>query len=206
MTVHRIFLYPLWVRIWHMLNALSCLMLLLTGISMQYSSANALIFSFRWAVKVHNIFGVILSLSYLLFFVGNLVSPNGKYYKLHWKGLLSRLFKQARYYTFGIFTGERAPFPVTKARKFNPLQLVTYVVIMYAGIPVMIITGWLMLYPESVLPLFSGINGIFITAVVHSIFGFFVLLFMVIHLYFCTIGYKPYSNFKSIVNGWHEAH
>jgi thiosulfate reductase cytochrome b subunit len=29
---------------------------------------------------------------------------------------------------------------------------------------------------------------------------------MVIHIYFCTFGAKVSSNFKSIINGYHEAH
>jgi thiosulfate reductase cytochrome b subunit len=28
----------------------------------------------------------------------------------------------------------------------------------------------------------------------------------VIHIYFCTIGKKPVSNFRSILNGYHEPH
>jgi thiosulfate reductase cytochrome b subunit len=29
---------------------------------------------------------------------------------------------------------------------------------------------------------------------------------MCVHVYFCTIGKNPTSNFKSMINGYHESH
>ena len=127
MTEEKIYLYPVWVRLWHLLNALLCLMLIITGISMQFSNPKFPMMRFDVAVSVHNIVGIILCVNYLLFFLGNITTRNGKYYKLIFPGLFSRLMTQFGYYTRGLFKGETPPYPLNSERKFNPLQQVTYV-------------------------------------------------------------------------------
>jgi thiosulfate reductase cytochrome b subunit len=207
MTKHTapLYLYPVWVRIWHMTNAILCLILIVTGLSIQFSSPLTVV-KFSAAVTVHNIAGVLLSISYLLFFFGNLFSENGKHYVIPMKGTIERLMKQFRYYTFGIFKKEQAPFPVSKEEKFNPLQQLTYVMLMYIFVPFVIITGFGLLYPEITVNSVFGFSGLDLTDLLHIVAGFFISLIMVVHVYFCTIGKSPTSNFKSMINGYHESH
>jgi thiosulfate reductase cytochrome b subunit len=49
-------------------------------------------------------------------------------------------------------------------------------------------------------------SGLHLIDLFHIIVGFLVSLFMVVHIYFCTIGSTPLSNFKSMINGYHEGH
>ena len=206
MTEENIYLYPVWVRLWHMLNALSCLMLILTGISMQFSNPKVPLIRFDIAVSIHNIFGILLAVSYLLFFAGNLFTSNGKYYKIKFKGYYEQLQSQIRYYIRGIFKGEEAPFKINRERKFNPLQQFTYVLSMYILVPIISITGFSLMYPEVIPTNVFGMSGLHLTDLLHIFAGFIISLFMFVHIYFCTIGKSPVSNFKSIVNGYHEAH
>ncbi len=201
-----IYHYPVFIRIWHGVNALLFLVLILTGLSMQYSNPDYPFIPFDISVKMHNISGIILSFNYLIFFLGNLFTRNGKHYRLEWKGLGGRLKKQFMYYTVGIFSGEKPPFPIDAERKFNPLQKFSYVLAMYLGVPLLILTGWGLLFPELVIHRMFGTSGILVTDIVHVILGFVLSLFMLVHIYFCTIGLKPISNFRSIITGWHESH
>lgn len=202
----KLYLYPKWLRLWHGLNALFILMLIITGINMQYSSPERAFIRFDRAVTLHNLFGVLLTMNYLFFLIGNYVSPNGRYYKMSFKGLFDRLMKQFIYYTIGIFKHEKPPFPVTKQRKFNPLQQFTYVIAMYIMVPIVVITGWALLYPEVVITkIYSG-SGLKINDFIHVILGFLVSFFMLVHIYFCTIGATFVSNFKSMITGYHEPH
>lgn len=194
--------YPLSIRLWHGLNALLILALIATGISMYYVEPNRVLINFSWAVKIHNISGVILSFSYLFFFVANITSGNRKYYKMPLKGIGTRLMKQAKYYAIGMFKGEKKPYPITEERKFNPLQKLFYVLIMYIGVPLVIVSGWGLLFPESVIKAMFGVSGILITVIVHVAMGFFISLFLVIHIYVSTIGHTRSANFKSIINGY----
>jgi len=202
----KLYLYPLWIRIWHWTNALMFLILIVTGLSMQYSSPDYPMIRFDWAVSLHNISGVIVIIAYLFFLVVNRFSTNRKYYRFKRKGFIVRLTKQFKYYTFGIFKNEPVPFPVSKKRKFNPMQKFSYLIVMYLGMPALIITGIALLYPEIIIPNVGGLSGIHLTDLVHIIVGFVLSVFLVIHVYFCTIGATPTSNFKSMFIGWHTKH
>lgn len=204
-TSHKLYLYPVWIRIWHMLNAVLCLLLIVTGLSIQFSNP-ATVVQFRAAVSIHNIAGILLSVSYLVFFLGNLFTSNGLYYVIQVKGSMGRLMKQFRYYTLGIFRKEPPPFPVTAEEKFNPLQQVTYVVLMYVFVPFVIVSGWGLLYPEVTVTSVFGFSGLDLTDLLHIASGFAISIIMCVHVYFCTIGKTPTSNFKSMINGYHESH
>ena len=125
------------------------------------------------------------------------------YYKLIYKGLFNRIITQLKYYLFGYFKNETAPFPISKTRKFNPLQEVSYIVVMYIFFPMLIISGIGLLFPETIIDKVFGFSGIQLTAVLHYIIGFLISLFLIIHLYIASVGKNPFNNFKSIINGYH---
>ncbi len=199
----KLYFYPVWIRIWHWTNALMFLLLIVTGLSMQYSNPDYPLIRFDLAVSIHNIAGIIVTIAYFIFVIGNLVTANGKFYNLKLKGIVDRLQKQFMYYTFGIFKHESAPFPLSATRKFNPLQKVSYLFAMYAFMPIMIITGLGLLFPETIVSKVFGVSGIHLTDLFHIISGFVLSVFLVIHIYFCTIGRTAFSNFKSMFTGWH---
>ena len=108
------------------------------------------------------------------------------------------------YYAFGIFKGEPHPYPLNKDRKFNPLQQFTYIFAMYIALPLMVISGLALYWPK----IFNllGIGSLILMDITHVIMGVILTVFMAIHLYICTLGHSPLSNFKSMFNGWHEVH
>lgn len=200
----KIYFYPIWLRIWHGINALSILVLIFTGINMQYANQNFKLMDFELAVNLHNIFGITVTFNYLLFFIGNMMTSNKKYYRLKMKGLIKRLILQVNYYTSGMFKNENPPFPLNEKRKFNPMQKVTYLLAMYIFVPGLIITGLALLFPETIIEEVYSLSGIFMTAVLHASLGFLVSIFLVIHLYVASIGKHPLNNFKSIIDGYHD--
>lgn len=204
-NTERLYLYPVWIRIWHMTNALFCLILIITGLSIQLSSPTVVV-KFKTAVALHNIAGILLTCSYIVFFVANLFTKNGAYYIIEVKGFIIRLLTQLRYYTFGIFRNEHPPFPVTIEEKFNPLQQFSYVVLMYVLVPLSILSGFGLLYPNITVNSVMGASGLDLTDLLHVSTGFLITVFMCIHVYFCTIGKTPTSNFKSMIDGYHDSH
>jgi len=204
MSENKIYLYPVWVRIWHGLNALCILTLIITGINLQFSNPGFELINFNLAINLHNIAGILLSVNYLFFFFGNILSSNNKYYRLKMKGLFKKMTVQADYYTSGMFKDEPHPFPISEKRKFNPMQKVMYVVVMYIFVPGVIITGLALLFPETIIQEVYTVSGIFITAVFHASLGFLISIFLIDHLYVCTIGKHPLKNFKSMINGYHD--
>jgi len=206
MATHRIYLYPKWIRFWHLINALSFLVLVFTGISLHYASVDKYLMDFGSAVALHNICAIIITFNYGIFVIGNFVTKNGAYYRKWRKNLWKKLVKQFRFYAFGIFKGEPHPFPITKKQKFNPLQKIAYVMAMYLGMPLLIISGLALMFPERVGETLFGISTMLFYDVIHHVIGYVLSLFLVIHLYTCTLGSKPNTLFKSMVNGYHEEH
>ena len=76
----KLYLYPVIIRIWHVLNAICILGLIVTGASMQAIGSQLEFIDFKLAVKVHDIFGIILSVNYLLFILANIKTGNTKHY------------------------------------------------------------------------------------------------------------------------------
>jgi thiosulfate reductase cytochrome b subunit len=206
MSEERIYHYPVWIRLWHLLNALFCLFLIATGISMQFSNPEFPMIRFDIAVTIHNVAGVLLIINYILFFTGNLVTSNGRNYRLAYRGYSLQLYAQFWYYTRGLFRGEPVPFPINRIRKFNPLQQLSYAVTMYIFVPLVFITGLALMYPDIIPTRFLGYSGLHVTDLIHIISAFLISIFMIIHIYFCTIGKTPSSNFKSMINGYTEIH
>ncbi len=206
MTSKKLYLYPLWLRIWHHVNAVLMIFLIATGISMQYSDPAYPLIRFDIAVRIHNLCGVSLTISYFLFLIGVLFTTIGRYYVVRTENFFVAFTRQLRYYLFGIFRGEKNPFRITEERKFNPIQQITYFVIMHAITPITFITGWALIYPETIVLNVFGYSGIMLTSLVHSIAGFFISIFLIIHLYVITIGPSPTKGFKTIITGYHEEH
>jgi len=202
---NRLYLYPVWIRLWHWANALLFLILIATGASMHYAGAASVLIPFGAAVTLHNFAGVTLTVLYAVFAVGNIVTGNYKHYLPRLRGLIGRLLAQTRYYLFGIFTGAPHPTHATAEQKFNSLQQVTYLMIMYVLVPLLIATGWFLFFPEQYPEQFMGAGGLWPLAAGHTLLGYFGTLFMLGHAYLGTTGHTPTTNFKGMWNGWHES-
>ncbi len=206
--MHKVYLYPLWLRIWHWVNACLFIVLIATGVSMHYSGSGELFLPFSAAMKLHNIAGLLLAGMYLFYFFLNITSLNIRNYIPGIATLPGDMLRQAKFYLYGIFRGSRHPFEPVPGRKFNALQQVTYIFIMFFFMPVIIVSGLFLMYPM-LLPdgaASNGSGGVFPVALGHSITGYLLSLFMFGHIYLGTTGDTSISNFKSMWNGWHESH
>lgn len=201
------YLYQVWIRIWHFINAILFLILIVTGLSMQYTDKDhaQYIVGFAMAVKWHNFSALLFVINYIVFVTGNIITKNGRYYKIEKRNFWNDLIRQLKYYSWGMFKGEKHPFPVTEKRKFNPLQKVTYVLAMYMAIPLLIISGIGLLFPEITITRFFGASGLVLTDILHITMGFFLSIFMIIHIYTCTLGSTPTSLFWSMISGYHRS-
>ena len=72
------YLYQKWIRMWHVINALMFLILIVTGLSMQYTDKEnaSYVVGFAKAVRLHNFAAMVLVLNYILFVTGNLLTNN----------------------------------------------------------------------------------------------------------------------------------
>lgn len=164
-----------------------------------------MIMNFASAVKVHNIAAILLTINYIFFVAGNIITGNNRHYRIRKMNLRSGLGKQAKYYIWGMYKGEKKPFLITPENKFNPLQKFTYFLTMYIALPLLIISGSGMMFPEITINRIFGVSGLVIADVIHISLGFLISVFLIIHVYACTLGSKPMSLFKGIITGYQES-
>ncbi len=203
MKNESLYLYPVWLRIWHWLNALLFLSLIFTGLNLQYAKTNSPLIDFHTAILIHNISGIILTFNYLFFFILNISSGNVKHYLPKLKSFGKDILLQLKFYLSGIFKNKEHPFETTAEQKFNPLQQITYLKIMYVLFPLLLLSGWALLFPEFIINRIFETSGLMLTALFHTSIGFLLSIFMIGHIYLATTGTTVISNFKSMLTGWH---
>jgi thiosulfate reductase cytochrome b subunit len=199
----KIYLHALPIRIWHWMNALTVITLLITGIQLRMSGIASLR-PHDPVLEIHKYAGWAMVACYVLWFVYSLASRNlGNNYSFGRQDL-SGIFRQARFYLVSIFRGEENPFRPSPGNKFNPLQKIAYGSTMFIFAPVIIITG--LLYTDIDIlrkymllwNLTGSVNAI------HIIVAYLFALFLIIHVYMATLGPAPLSHIRAMISGYEE--
>ncbi|MGA9752632.1 MAG: cytochrome b/b6 domain-containing protein [Acidobacteriota bacterium] len=191
----RVLLYQRFERFWHWAQMLLILGLLFTGFDVHGSYH---LLGYARAVDFHNAFA--LALIVLIVFAVFWHFTTGE-----WKQYIpTRKFlkEMAGFYLTGIFKG--APHPVKKSRtaKLNPLQRLAYLGFKLLIIPVQVTSGLVYFF-------YPNLNAhgwppwtLRAAADVHVLGGFFLLAFLIGHVYLTTTGFTPLTNLKAMVFGW----
>jgi len=204
MSTHRIYLLPLWIRLWHWTNALLIVTLIVTGTSLHFSDPNLPLVEFSLAARIHDIAGISLVALYSFFVIANIVTGNWWQYIPKPPGVGERCTIQAKWYMGGIFRGEPHPYRVSEEQNFNALQAISYWVIMYMVLPVMLLSGIVFLLPELAPDRLFGFDGLLPVAIIHYLTGAVIVMFMIAHVYLGTTGKTTASMFMTMITGWHE--
>jgi len=200
----RIYLLPLWLRIWHWTNALLIIALTITGISLHFADPQAMLVPFSLSRDVHTVAGVALCAAYGFFVIANIISGNWWQYVPKPGEFSKNVWIMTRYYLWDVFKGRPHPFPPTLENNFNALQQIIYWMVMYLLMPALLITGVMFMWPELAPDRILGVDGLLPIAMAHYVFGFFIVLFMLGHIYLGTLGATTTSLFKMMITGWHE--
>ncbi|MBK1693324.1 cytochrome B [Chromatium weissei] len=201
--MNAIYLYPLWVRIWHWFNALLFVIMLWSGASLHFAGSIGLL-DFSTARPIHNIAGILLALSWIAFVIGNLVTSNGRHYRVQWHGFIRRLITQGHYYAVGIFNNEPHPFHPSTEMKLNTLQQTSYLAVMYILMPLLILSGGAFLFSIYLPETLWGLGSVWVVAMAHLTVAYCLVLFIMVHLYIITTGETVTTNLRAMVSGWHR--
>lgn len=203
--MQRLYIHPLPVRIWHWINAFTCVMLVLTGIQIRYVGLLNLV-PFRIAVVVHNWLGAVLIVNFFVWFCFYLFTDRIRVYhpELNPVKFFRGSMKQALYYGYGIFKGAPNPFHVSIYRKFNPLQAMTYQIIMLLLLPIQCVTGvllWNLTRFAGVVAFFGGVRVI---DTVHVLIFIVFVFYIPFHAYLGTLGRTMTDHYKAMFTGYEE--
>jgi len=201
----KVYLHPLPVRIWHWINAVSFVVLIISGLQLRYREMMGLM-KFRDAVDLHNLMGFVLIFNFLLWLVFYLFTGKIKVYipPLDLKKYVKGCIVQARYYGYGIFVGEPNPHHSTPDNKFNPIQQMAYLAIMLILIPLQVLTGLLLWDTKKFSAWIGLVGGIKMVDTVHVLIFLCLASFIFIHLYLVTLGQTTTTHIKAMVTGYEE--
>jgi len=199
----KIYLHPLPIRIWHWVNALGFIILILTGANIR-NIIN--IFSVETAVEIHSWLGFILLANYCIWLFYYILTMNIKIYipPIHRPiEFAKKALTQAIFYGWGIMVGDQNPHHSTPEHKFNPMQQVSYLMIMALLIPVQIITGLFLWDPKLFSPIVN-IVGIQVIDAIHIFLWIFFSAFMIVHFYLATLGHTTFAHIIAMFTGYEE--
>jgi len=202
----RIYLTPTPVRIWHWLNAFGFLALILSGIQIRFPEYANVFGSYRAAIRLHDTAGVVVSISFLLW-LGYYLLVARKMRRLYLpttEDLRHGLLRQAKYYFITYFFGHQSPHHARPDDKFNPMQKSAYLVIMMVLVPLVILSGLLLMNVGPMHSLAVLVGGIKLVAAVHFLLACSLCAFLFTHVYLATLGSSPLAYFKPMLVGWED--
>jgi thiosulfate reductase cytochrome b subunit len=203
--MQRVYIHPLPVRIWHWINAIGVVLLILTGIQIRYLGLVDVV-SFKTAVTVHNWTGFALMANFLVWFFFYVTSDRIKVYhpELSPKEHMRRSFLQLQYYGYGIFKGDPNPHQISIYGKFNPMQAMTYQVIMLLLLPIQFYTGLLLWDVKRFSAQVEFLGGVRVVDTVHVLIFIFFVAYVLVHIYLGSLGHTTTAHFKAMFTGYEE--
>jgi thiosulfate reductase cytochrome b subunit len=196
----RVYMYEAYRRFWHWLQTASIVILLLTGLIIHRPDIFGA-FSFPGMVTVHNVVAVILVINAALSIFYHIVTDQIRQFIPHPYGFFDDAIVQAKYYISGIFKGEGHPFEKRPDSRMNPIQKLTYFMILNVLLPLQIITGSLM-WAVQKWPDIAG--GLSFLAPFHSLVAWLFGTFILVHVYMTTTGATPLESIRGMVTGYEE--
>lgn len=203
--MEKLYVHPLPVRLWHWINALGFVVLILTGIQLRYGEL-VHVLPFPVSVRVHNWVGFTLIANYFIWLVFYLFTDKIKVYHpeldpaKHFRNTL----RQIQYYGYGIFKGQPNPHHVSVYHKFNPLQSMAYQIIMILLVPIQFYTGLLLWDLEGFAGSVALFGGVRVVDTIHVALFVFFTAFVFIHPYLASLGHTPSAHFKAMLTGYEE--
>jgi thiosulfate reductase cytochrome b subunit len=196
----REYVYKGFERFWHWTQAMLILFLALTGFEIHGSFT---FFGYEQAVHYHSTAAIALVVLIAFAIFWHITTGEWKQY------IPTRRFLRAQveYYIIGIFRNAPHPTKKTVLSKLNPLQKLVYLALKILVIPVMVLSGLLYMlfrYPHRYGIEIFGITGLSNIALFHTAGAFFLVVFVIVHIYLITTGRTIASNLKAMITGYEE--
>lgn len=200
MSGMRVYVYKGFERFWHWMQAALILFLALTGFEIHGSFS---FLGFSQAVHYHRdaAIALIVLIAFAIFW--HLTTGEWRQYLPTRENLRA----QAEYYVIGVFRGAPHPTRKTVLSKLNPLQKIVYLQLKLLVIPVMVVTGLLYMlyrYPQRYGIGSMSVDGLQTIAIVHTAGAFFLVAFVIAHVYLITTGATATANLKAMLTGYED--
>jgi thiosulfate reductase cytochrome b subunit len=198
--MRRVYIYKGFERFWHWTQASLIIFLAFTGFEVHGTFH---VLGFEHAARFHRVASWMLIALIIFAIFWHLVTGEWRQYVPTTK----KLFAQIRFYSIGMFKGEKHPTKKTGLKKLNPLQRLVYLGFKLVLIPVTVISGILYMFHKTIdrndLVVISDFSLEEI-AFWHTLGAFLLMVFLVVHVYMTTTGNTPVSNIQAMITGYEE--
>lgn len=198
-------IYSLHERIWHWLQAVAILLLILTGVAIHYPDRFGIFGSMAIALRLHWWIGFALVLNAFLGIFYHVTAEKYHHFLPRMDDFTEAAIRQARFYVYGIFKGETHPLDSDPRHKLNPLQKITYLALLNILLPFQIVTGVLMWGADRWPQAFERVGGLWVLGPAHTLGAYLFTSFLLGHLYLATTGATPWSLIRTMVRGSESA-
>jgi thiosulfate reductase cytochrome b subunit len=196
----RVYVYKGFERFWHWTQASLIIFLAFTGFEVHGTFH---ILGFEHAARFHRVASWMLIGLVIFAIFWHLVTGEWKQYIPTTK----KLADQIRFYSIGMFRGEKHPTKKTGVKKLNPLQRLVYLGFKLVLVPVTVISGVIYMFHKTI-----DRNEIIVisefslesVAFWHTLGAFLLMVFLVVHVYMTTTGHTPTSNIQAMVTGYED--
>ena len=200
-----VYVHPAPVRVWHWINAVGFIILIITGIQIRFAEIVDW-FSLEEAIQLHNYVGFVVIAAYALWVSFYFGTMKIRIYFPNPRNFVPNAISQIKYYGLGIFKGDPNPHHMTPNNKFNALQQNAYLGIMFVFLPAQMISGLFLWRVKRFENYIEFIGGIKIVSTIHVLLFFFFTAFVLVHMYLATLGHTPLAHFKAMFTGYEEQH
>lgn len=198
--MRRVYVYKGFERFWHWTQAILIMFLAFTGFEV-HGSIHVL--GFEHAARFHRVASWMLIALIIFAIFWHVVTGEWKQYIPTTK----KLAEQIRFYSFGMFKGEKHPTKKTEVKKLNPLQRLVYLSFKLILIPLTVISGIIYMFQKTI-----DRNDIVVVsnfslesiAFWHTLGAFLLMVFLVVHVYMTTTGHTPTSNIQAMITGYED--
>ena len=197
-------LYSLHERVWHWLQAAVMILLIVTGMAIHYPDRFGVLGSLATAIRVHAWLAAALILNAFLGAFYHLTAEKYHHFLPRMDDFTGAAVRQARFYLYGIFKGERHPLETDPQRKLNPLQKITYLVLLNILLPYQMITGILMWGADRWPQTIDRAGGLWLLGPAHTLGSYLFLAFLIGHIYLATTGPTPLALLREMAGGERE--
>jgi thiosulfate reductase cytochrome b subunit len=196
----QIYIYRSFERFWHWMQAVLIFFLAATGFEIHGSFK---FFGYHNAVQYHSLaaYSFIVLIIFAIFW--HFATGEWKQYLPTFKNLKSYI----KFYISDIFKNSPHPTKKTVLSKLNPLQKFVYLGLKVLVIPVMMISGLLYMfyrYPQKGTVAVLNLETIEPIALLHTLGAYFLIAFIIVHIYLITTGATITSNLKAMITGYEE--
>lgn len=179
---------PLWIRVWHWVMAFLFLLLVLTGVVLHLAVPGITVMDYAAATTVHDVAGIALAIVYGLFLIAVFSTGYWRNYLPRRGALWRRIREQLVAYAPQTATAKAPARPAAGEPRFNPLQQLAYLLVVFGLLPLLVVTGLVYLFPEYAPEKVLGLDGLWTIALAHFVAGALGTVYVVLHIYMATMG------------------